>query len=263
MDLLHRLLPGKRAAEAALPPPPLSGREALPGAEGDGARGGGAAASPPVAGRPNGIVAARREFADQFAHLARGKRNWQVVAFFALAMFGLVTLAYIGLATSARVELVAFEVDELGQVRAFKEVAGVYDAAEAVTDATLRLFVRDLRTVYQDPAAMRDLILGAYAFADASTQEWLNGYFSDPEKDPRVLMRELSRRVEVRGVIRVPESDSWKVSWVEVETPLGTSTQRRSAWEAYITVEQVPEAASAANPLGLFVTAINWTPVSE
>lgn len=217
---------------------------------------------------PNYLLG-RREFADQFTNLARGKRNWQLVAFAALGLLGVVTVAYIGLATSVRVQPFVVEVDELGQVRGFREVEDVYSAREAVTDATLRHFVRNLRTVYADPAAQRDLIVSAYAFADASVQEWLNGYFSDPEHDPRLVMRRLSRRVEVKSVIRVPaeeaglgEMESWKVTWVEVETPTGTDTQRRAAWEGYFTVEQVPEAVRPENPLGLYVTAVNWSRVS-
>lgn len=215
----------------------------------------------------NYLVAGRREFTDQFANLARGKRNWQLTAFASLGLLAVVTVAYIALASSARVQLLVVEVDELGQVRGFEEVGSIYTAREAVTDATLRHFVRDLRTVYADPAAQRDLIVSAYAYADAPTQEWLNGYFSDPENDPRRLMRQLARRVEVKSVIRVPGtegtgSDSWKMTWVEVETPHGTDTQRRSAWEAYLTVKQVPEAVRPHNPLGLYVTAINWTQVS-
>lgn len=212
---------------------------------------------------PNYIVAGRREFTDQFMNLARGKRNWQLVAFASLVLLAVVTVAYIALASSARVQLLVVETDELGQVRAFREVGDVYAAREAVTDATLRVFIRNLRTVYQDPAAQRDLVVSAYAFADASVQEWLNGYFSDPEHDPRLLMRQFSRRVEVQSVIQVPESDSWKLTWVEVETPHGTDTQKRSAWEAYLTVKQVPEAVREYNPLGLYVTAINWTQVTR
>ncbi len=222
---------------------------------------------------PNYLLG-RREFADQFTNLARGKRNWQLVAFAALGLLAVVTVAYIGLATSVRVQPFVVEVDELGQVRGFRAVENVYSAREAVTDATLRHFVRNLRTVYSDPAAQRDLIVSAYAFADASVQEWLNGYFSDPEHDPRLVMRRLARRVEVKSVIRVPgserspeeagvgEMESWKVTWVEVETPTGTDTQRRAAWEGYFTVEQVPEAVRPENPLGLYVTAVNWSRVS-
>ena len=272
-DVLYRLKHGRKppvlgepggfpsgdgAASAEMPS--VSGSEPNPDAKPDAKR------------PPNYLVAGRREFTDQFTNLARGKRNWQLTAFASLGLLAVVTVAYIALASSARVQLLVVEVDELGQVRGFEEVGNVYTAREAVTDATLRHFVRNLRTVYADPAAQRDLIVSAYAYADASTQEWLNGYFSDPENDPRRLMRQLARRVEIKSVIRVPGtegyeadgsgSDSWKLTWVEVETPRGTDTQRRSAWEAYLTVKQVPEAVRPHNPLGLYVTAINWSRVS-
>ncbi len=268
-DVLYRLKHGRKpsALDGTLSDPPggdgatstelllLSGDEAKPDAKPDAKR------------LPNYLVSGRREFTDQFANLARGKRNWQLAAFASLGLLAVVTVAYIALASSARVQLLVVEVDELGQVRGFEEVGNVYTAREAVTDAALRHFVRNLRTVYADPAAQRDLIVSAYAYADGSTQEWLNGYFSDAENDPRRLMRQLARRVEVKSVIRVPGtegtgSDSWKLTWVEVETPHGTDTQRRSAWEAYLTVKQVPDAVRPHNPLGLYVTAINWSRVS-
>ena len=63
----------------------------------------------------------------------------------------------------------------------------------------------------------------------------------------------------------LPESESWKVSWIEIETPHGTDVQQRTAWEGYLTVRQVPPTTAATieyNPLGLYITAINWTQIS-
>jgi type IV secretion system protein TrbF len=291
-NLLHRLRHGRRPAEGALAATGLAGVGPAAGfAVGDGAHGApafadaaprvpaGAPAGASVRAVPNGFlpppphVLGRREFADRFTDLARARRNWQLVAFGALALLGVVTVAFVGLAASVRVQPFVVEVDELGQVRGFREVGDVYAAREAVTDATVRHFVRNLRTVYDDPAAQRDLIVSAYAFADADVQAWLNGYFSDPEHDPRLLARRLARRVEVKSVIRVPATDdadevsgdgpeSWKATWVEVETTRGTDTDRRTAWEGYFTVEQVAAAVRPENPLGLYVTAVNWSRVS-
>ena len=273
-DVLYRLKHGRKPPVLGASPDEFPGGDGAASAEMPSVSGSepNPDAKPDAKRPPNYLVAGRREFTDQFTNLARGKRNWQLTAFASLGLLAVVTVAYIALASSARVQLLVVEVDELGQVRGFEEVGNVYTAREAVTDATLRHFVRNLRTVYADPAAQRDLIVSAYAYADASTQEWLNGYFSDPENDPRRLMRQLARRVEIKSVIRVPGtegyeadgsgSDSWKLTWVEVETPRGTDTQRRSAWEAYLTVKQVPEAVRPHNPLGLYVTAINWSRVS-
>lgn len=212
------------------------------------------------------FLAGRREFTDQFSHLARGKRNWQIAAFAALGLLCVVTFAYIHLASTSRITPYVVEVDALGQARAFGPAERMQTIEDRLTIAQLSIFIRNIRSVYQDPMAQRDMIVRAYAFVDASAQEWLNGYFSDVENDPRLLARKLSRRIEVKSVIAIPESESWKVTWIEVETPHGTDTQKRTAWEGYLTLKQVPPTSAATieyNPLGLYITAINWTQVTR
>ena len=213
----------------------------------------------------NRYIIGRREFADQFAHLAKGKRNWQIAAFLSLGLLAVVTLAYIRLASTSRITPYIVEVDQLGQARAFGPAEQLAPADARLIRSQLSLFIRNVRTVYRDAAAQKDLINRAYAFIDADAQEWLNGYFREPENDPRLLGRRLTRRVEVKSIVRLPESESWKVSWVETQTPHGTDVQQRTAWEGYLTVRQVPPTTAATieyNPLGLFITAINWTQVS-
>ena len=214
----------------------------------------------------NRILAGRREFMGQFADLAKGKHNWQVAAFVSLGLLAIMTIAYIQLASTSRITPYVVEVDELGQARAFGPAERALKASDRLTIHQLTLFIRNLRTVYRDPLAQKDMIVRAYAFADAEAQEWLNGYFSDPKHDPRLLAQNFSRQVEIKSIIRVPESDTWKVSWIETETRTGTNTRHRSAWEGYLTVRQEPPATAATmkyNPLGLYVTAVNWTQVSR
>ena len=224
--------------------------------------------SPAVLEQPRGnpYLAGRHAFADRYMDLAKGKRNWQLTAFGALGLLATVTLAYIQLASTARVTPYVVEVDALGRTKAFGPAEQMEKATKRLTASQLALFIRNLRSVYPDPLAQKEMIGRAYAFAGETVETWLNTYFAEPEHDPRLLGRRLTRRVEVQSVLAVPESRSWKVSWVEVETPRGSEgTERRSAWEAYLTVEEVPPATAAAveaNPLGLYVTAINWTELS-
>ena len=263
--LIDRLRHGRSpdadaAASAALAGDGLTGSMPVPGAASV------SGLTAPERRPENRIIAGRLEFTNQFAHLAQGKRNWQIAAFMSLGLLIVVTGAYIHLASTSRITPYVVEVDALGQARAFGPAEKQLAVDDRLTIHQLSLFVRNIRTVYRDPLAQKDMIVRAYAFADAGAQEWLNGYFRDPENDPRLLARHLSRRVEVKSVIRVPDSESWKVSWVEVETPAGTTTKRRSAWEGYLTVRQVPPASTATidyNPLGLYITALNWTQVSR
>ena len=214
----------------------------------------------------NPYLAGRQAFADRYMDLAKGKRNWQLTAFTTLGLLATVTLAYIQLASTARVTPYVVEVDALGRAKAFGPAEQMEKATARLTASQLALFVRNLRSVYPDPLAQKEMIERAYAFAGESVEAWLNAYFAQPEHDPRLLGRRLTRRVEVQSVLAVPESRSWKVTWVEVEAPRSSeSAEQRSAWEAYVMVEEVPPTSAAAveaNPLGLYVTAINWTELS-
>ncbi len=62
------------------------------------------------------FLAARTEFTNAFGDLARGKRNWQLMAFGLGGLLALVTVAYVRLAASARVVPYVVQVDRLGQV---------------------------------------------------------------------------------------------------------------------------------------------------
>src|SRR2546426_1097914 len=142
----------------------------------------------------NPFLAARHEFMNAFGDLARGKRNWQLIAY---ALAGLLALV-----------------------------------------------------------ALADLRLAA---------AFLNDYFANPVNDPRLLGLRLTRQVDVTGVLRVPNSDVWRLQWTETErsTQPGGLT-RTVAWEGYVTVRLVPPRTVDAvqdNPLGLAVTSVNWTQV--
>src|SRR5690606_26062029 len=131
-----------------------------------------------------------------------------------------------------------------------------------VTVRDLTLLIRNLRSITPDPGLQVRMIEDAYAFLGPSAATFLNEYFAEPRNDPRLLGMERSREVEVTSVLPIPNSDSWKVQWTEVERPHLGSFVQRSAWEAYLTVERTPPRDAEtlqANPLGLYVTGINWT----
>jgi len=93
----------------------------------------------------------------------------------------------------------------------------------------------------------------------------VDAWFADAAHDPRMLGRSLTRQVDVTAVLQLPRSQTWKVSWRELERPRFAGAPRATAWEAYLRVEHQPPDSTAAilvNPLGLYVTEINWTQVS-
>ena len=215
----------------------------------------------------NHIIAARNEFANVFGDLARGKRNWQLMAFLLVGVLGVVTVAYVRLAASPRVVPYVVEVNKLGQITTVGMAEHMKAPEQRLVASELAQFVRAIRTVFPAAAgaAQAEMIRRGYAFVAPDAAEFLNDYFASPRNDPRVLGARLTRQIDVTGVLRVPNSNVWRLQWTETErSTLPGGPTRTTAWEGYATVTLVPPAtadAIQANPLGLYLTTINWTQV--
>jgi type IV secretory pathway TrbF-like protein len=217
------------------------------------------------------VLAARDAFSDAFGDLARGKRNWQLVAYWLLGVVTVVVLAYVRLASTAKVVPYIVEVDRLGQISG-AGVAEVMKTPESRLIASqLAGFIRSVRTVLPaaPPQAQAEIVRQAYAFVDqgSSAASTLNTYFADPAHDPRVLGLTLTRQVQVTSTLVVPGSNTWKLRWIETELPLQAGVlSHTTTWEGYVTIRLRPPAttdAVQANPLGVFITSINWTEITD
>ena len=233
------------------------------------------AAAPPVITVPanpdTAYLRGRAEFDSRFGDLAKGKRNWQLAAFGALILAGVLAVGLVMLATTSRITPYVVEVDKLGRAQAFGPAERLRTTDQRVLTAQLAGFVRDIRTVVGDPAAEADLVRRSYAFVDQDAAAFLNTYFASPANDPRLLGRDLTRLVEITSVLPVPSASSglpgqrttWKVSWVETSVPrTAGGSPTSAAWEGYFTTRVVPPTTAArltTNPLGLYVTTITWT----
>jgi type IV secretory pathway TrbF-like protein len=214
----------------------------------------------------NPYLAAREEFISTFGDLARGKRNWQLASFALLGLLGMVLLAYLRLSLGSRITPYVVEVDRLGQAVAFGPAERLRSTDTRVQVFTLSLLIHDLRSVSSDPDAERDMLFAAYAYTAGAARAALDAYFAEAAHDPRVLGRTVSREVRITSVLRLPGAagKTWKVAWRETERPRVAGPLRTAAWEAYLTLELHPPATAEAllrNPLGLYVTDLNWSEI--
>ncbi len=223
--------------------------------------------APPAHPDGNPFLAARHEFTNAFGDLARGKRNWQLIAYALAGLLALVTLADLRLAASSRVVPYIVQVDRLGQVLTLGPAEDLKQPDQRLVASELARFIRSIRTVLPAAAAagQAEMLRRGYASVAPEAAAFLNDYFANPVNDPRALGLRLTRQVDVTGVLRVPNSDVWRLQWTETErsTQPGGLT-RTAAWEGYLTVRLVPPRTVEAvqdNPLGLAVTSVNWTQV--
>lgn len=209
-------------------------------------------------------LAARSRFESLFRDVAKEKHAWKIAALAELVIVLVLVVAYVQLASSARVVPYVVEVDQAGQAVAVgpAEPLGPTDPRVVVRDLTL--FIRNVRSVSTDGAAQLRMIQDAYAYVDRTAAGFLNDYFTDPGHDPRLLGQRLTREVEVSAVLPIPNSESWKLQWIERERSRAGGVTTTTTWEAYVTVKFAPPddpEQIQANPLGLYVTGINWTAI--
>ena len=219
--------------------------------------------TPPV------VLRGRYEFTRQFSDLAKGKRNWQWVAALSLVLLGLAVAGLVALATQSRVVPYVVEVDRVGRAEAIAPADAATIAEDRVVVAALSSFVSNIRTVYADPVAQRDAVYRAYAHVAGDARDFLEGYFSDPQNDPRRLGKDFRRAVEVTAVLPIPGTDqgtgrTYRVQWNETDTS-GAGGERERAWEGYASITLAPPTTTEGierNPLGVFVTDLSWSPLA-
>jgi len=219
----------------------------------------------PAAAAPDSpYLAARSRFEGLFRDLAKEKHAWKIAALAELAILVVLIGAYVQLASSARIVPYVVEVDRAGQAVAFGPAEPLKKTDQRVIVRDLTLFIRNVRSVSTDVAAQLRMVQDAYAYVDRSAAGFLNDYFADPRNDPRLLGQQLTRDVEVTGVLPIPNSDSWKLQWLERERSHTGGVTQTTPWEAYMTVTfaspEDPERMKA-NPLGLYISGINWTAI--
>ena len=237
--------------------------------------------SEPERERRNLIVEnARREFTSAFSDLAKGKRNWQVIAFTLSTVLALQGIAMVRLVSSAHAIPYVVQVDRFGTVASVGVAEPMRDPDARLVASQLADFIRSVRTVLPSLAssAQADVLRRAYAFAAPQTAAFLNSYFGDASRDPRLLGQRLTRDVQVTGALRLPDGDAthkaanvsrsqtWRLQWVETDRPtVPGDSARVAAWEGYVTLQIVPPRTAdvvQVNPLGLRITSITWTRVA-
>ena len=115
-----------------------------------------------------------------------------------------------------------------------------------------------MRAIPDDPIVVRENWMSAYDFASDKGALALNDYAR--ANDPFAAIGREQVAVDVTSVIRASPR-SFRVAWIERRYRDG-SLAETSRWTAILGIAvQPPTNADAlrTNPLGIFVTSINWS----
>ena len=185
-------------------------------------------------------------------------RNWRYMAFGSLILAAGFAGALVW--QSARGSIVPWvvQVDNLGQAQAVAPAAADYRPTDPQIAFHLGRFIEQVRALPADAIVVRQNWLRAYEFTTDRGAAALNDYARSNDPFTRVGRQQVA--VEVSSIIRA-SPDSFRVAWSERHYENGQlSTTER--WTAILTVViQTPRDAERlrANPLGIYVNAINWS----
>jgi len=150
------------------------------------------------------------------------------------------------------------EVDRLGEARTVAPATAGLKPTDPQIAYQLARFIENVRARPADPVVLRKAFLSAYAFTTDKGALALNAYAQ--EQDPFAELGRIQVAVEVVSVIRASPT-SFRIVWTERRYQDG-ALAKSERWSAILTVVlQPPRDAERlkANPLGLYVDAINWS----
>lgn len=185
-------------------------------------------------------------------------RNWRYMAFGSLILAAGFAGALVWQSAHGTVVPWVVQVDNLGQAQTVAPAMADYRPTDPQIAFHLGRFIEQVRSLPADPIIVRQNWLRAYDWTTDRGAVALNDYARANDPFTRVGRQQVA--VEVSSIIRA-SPDSFRVAWTERHYENGQlSTSER--WTAILTIViQPPRDAERlrANPLGIYVNAINWS----
>ena len=185
-------------------------------------------------------------------------RSWRYAFFGALALSAILTGSLVWQNARGTIVPWVVEVNKLGEARSVAPANAAFDPSDPQIAFHLARFIENVRAIPDDPIVVRENWLSAYDFASDKGALALNDYAR--RSDPFAAIGREQVAVDVTSVIRASPR-SFRVAWIERRYRDGLLAET-SRWTAILGIAvQPPTNADALrkNPLGIFVTSINWS----
>jgi type IV secretion system protein TrbF len=185
-------------------------------------------------------------------------RNWRLMAFGCLALAGGLAAQIAVMSATSRVTPYVVEVERGGAIRAVAPAVERYEPSDAQIAAELARFIEHVRGVSIDPVVVKQSWLKAYDYATDRAALTLNDYARDNDPFAKIGRRSVS--IEITSVVRASPT-SFQLRWREKAFENGSLAGTESYTGVLTIVVKPPRDAATlkANPLGIYVNAINWS----
>ncbi|MGO9605809.1 MAG: VirB8/TrbF family protein [Candidatus Binataceae bacterium] len=214
----------------------------------------------------NPYLEARRQWDERYADLVLGKRNWQVAAGGLLLLSLILASGLVWLSSRSRYVPYVVQVDKLGYALTLPQPlspTALPDVTARVERYELAAFIREARSVSNDPQVEQEMLGALLAHARGSADRFLDEYYhADPLHNPFQIAQKQTVSVQIDSILAL-SAKTYEVRWTELRRDLnGAAAGAPTHWEAELQTEVTPPREAdviVRNPLGFYVTEINWT----
>ncbi len=185
-------------------------------------------------------------------------KSWRYAFFGALGLSAALTGGLIWQNARGTIVPWVVEVDKLGEARSVAPADAAFRPTDSQIAFHIASFIENVRSIPDDAIVVRENWLRAYDFTSDRGALALNEYAR--ANDPFAVVGREQVAVEVTSVIRA-SAKSFRVAWVERRYRDGALAET-SRWTAILGIAVQPPRdpdALTRNPLGIFVTSINWS----
>lgn len=198
---------------------------------------------------------------DPYYDLSKSKENWRRAFFICAVTLMFVTGAFIVRSFQAKYVPYLVSVDDFDQVTILGPAEQLNRNHDRFVRAELYKWIRSMRSIYGDEQLVVEQLSDAFSMLSSDVASRMNEFYSRRENDPRLLVRNYRRTVEVSQILQTDETGRWRLQWVEHTTGVRGTSPQTQTWEAYIQVQNQPPTTTDGllqNPLGIYITELNW-----
>ncbi len=207
------------------------------------------------------FLAAKKEWNERYGDYISRAKNYRYLAAISsvTALFAVIGMFWI--ASQKTYVPYIVEVDQHGKAAraGFAQKVGVMD--EKLIKAYLVSFLNNWRMVTTDSRVQNKSIHALYSMLPANSPavEKINGFYKS--NSPLKVAKMHTVSVQVKTLLPLSKN-TWQVEWVEIIRNPDGKEKNTLRWKAFFNIafQQVnDERLMLTNPLGLFITDINWS----
>lgn len=218
-------------------------------------------AEPQLAGDP--YADGRSAWMERYGTYVQQAYNWRLVAMLEAVTLIVAVVGVIYLSSQTKFVPYVVAIDKIGNAVAVAPADRASPVDQRIVRAELARWIVNSRSVVTDRIVTLKALDSVYAFVapNSAAIGYLNEWYSAPGHSPLDRAKKETDQVAVSAILPISPS-TYEIQWTEtLRDGHGKITQEQE-WDGTATIAFTPPATEAlvmANPLGLYITSLNWT----